>query len=129
VKLAALTAIVVLGAIAVVLRRWRFPAERCDWPTHLVVVAITGTFLGYFAIVLHGAGPGRSTSDLGVYLRAAWAAKQGESLYAVADSRGWHYIYPPLLASLLVPLANPPEDTPAEARAAAVPYRLSVSLW
>ncbi len=128
-KLAALTAIVVIGAIAVVLRRWRFPAERCDWPTRLVIVAIAGTFLGYFAIVLHGAGPGRPTSDLGVYLRAAWAARQGESLYAVADSRGWHYIYPPLLASLLVPLANPPEGTPAEARAAAVPYRLSVSLW
>jgi hypothetical protein len=129
VKLAALTAIVVLAAIAVVLRRWRCPDEHCDWPTRLVAVAIGAIFLGYFAIVLQGAGPGRPSSDLGVYLRAAWAAKQGESLYAVADSRGWHYIYPPLLANLLIPLANPPEEAPAGYRAAAVSYRLSASLW
>ena len=128
-KLAALTAIVVLAAIAVVLRRWRCPDEHCDWPTRLVAVAIGAIFLGYFAIVLQGAGPGRPSSDLGVYLRAAWAAKQGESLYAVADSRGWHYIYPPLLANLLIPLANPPEEAPAGYRAAAVSYRLSASLW
>jgi alpha-1,2-mannosyltransferase len=127
VKLAALTAIVVLAAIAIIMRRWRSPVEPADWWTCLAAVAVAGLFAGYFLIVLRGAGPTERTGDLEVYLRAAWAAKQGESLYAVTDSGGWHYIYPPLLASLLVPFAEPPPDAPVAA--AAVPHWMSACLW
>ena len=46
--------------------------------------------------------------DLGVYLRAAWAVRIGANPYHATDNHGWHYLYPPLLAVLLVPLADPP---------------------
>ena len=34
--------------------------------------------------------------------------RTGENLYVVADENGFHYIYPPLLAILLTPFADPP---------------------
>ncbi len=67
--------------------------------------------------------------DLGVYLRAAWAAHAGTSLYQITDDHGWHYLYPPLLASLLIPLADPPADAPEAAKAGAMPYWLSATIW
>src|SRR5205807_2477758 len=50
----------------------------------------------------------RRMTDLGVYLRAAWAVQDGQDLYDVTDDNGWHYLYPPLFAILLVPFADPP---------------------
>ncbi len=49
--------------------------------------------------------PNRQT-DLGVYLRAAWAARVGEDPYTIADDNGWHYCYPPIVALALTPLAD-----------------------
>ena len=46
--------------------------------------------------------------DLNVFLRAAWAIRAGADPYAVTDDNGFHYHYPPLLAILLAPLADPP---------------------
>jgi len=51
--------------------------------------------------------------DLDVVLRAAWAVKVGENPYSVTNERGWHYNLPPLMAILLVPLAEcPPDQAP-----------------
>ncbi len=69
----------------------------------------------------------RRMGDLGVYLRGAWAVRQGGgSLYTVTCNNGWHYHYPPLFAILMTPLADPPSGEPPYL---AVPYALSVGLW
>jgi hypothetical protein len=67
----------------------------------------------------------RRMTDLGVYLRAAWAVRSDGDLYAVTDNNGWHYHYPPLFAILLVPLADPPPGVDAWA----LPFAVSVALW
>ncbi len=68
----------------------------------------------------------RRMGDLGVFLRAAWAVRAGEDIYAVTDDNRHHYHYPPVLAVLLVPLADPPSGRQAEGL---IPYPVSVGLW
>lgn len=65
-------------------------------------------------------------TDLTVYLRAGWAVRTGENLYSVTDEHGWHYHYPPLLASLLVPVAQPPANVDAKPL---VPFATVVVIW
>jgi hypothetical protein len=67
--------------------------------------------------------------DLDIFLRAAWAAREGESLYRITDEHGYHYVYPPLFAALAVPLADPPPSATASQRGAILPYWLSASIW
>jgi len=67
----------------------------------------------------------RRFTDLGIYLRAAWAARTGQDIYSVTDN-GCHYVYPPALAILLTPLAEPP---PAQLDQPHVPFLASVILW
>jgi len=69
--------------------------------------------------------PYRQT-DLGVYLRAAWAARVGEDPYTVKDDNGWHFCYPPVVAMLLTPLADAPQGAD---RTLMVPWPVSVFLW
>ncbi len=65
-------------------------------------------------------------TDIGCYLRAAWAVRTGENIYAVTDDNGWHYAYPPVVAVLLTPFA----DAPAAAdRSWMLPYPVTVALW
>lgn len=68
----------------------------------------------------------RRMTDAGVYFRAAWAMRDGADPYEVTDDNGWHYVYPPFLANVLVPLADPP---PGEDRAWTIPYEASVAIW
>jgi hypothetical protein len=63
--------------------------------------------------------------DLNVFLRAGWAIRTGADLYAVTDDNGFHYHYPPLLAILAAPLADPPAGAD---RTGMLPYSLSVAL-
>ncbi len=65
-------------------------------------------------------------TDVGAYLRAAWAVRTGHDLYTITDDRGWHYQYPPLFAIALMPLADPPRG---QSRAGMMPYGLSVAIW
>jgi hypothetical protein len=68
----------------------------------------------------------RRMTDLGVYLRAAWAVRVGENIYDITDDNKWHYQYPPLFAILMVPLADPPGGAD---RSWALPYPVSVAIW
>ncbi len=68
----------------------------------------------------------RRMTDLGVYLRAAWAVRAGDDIYDIIDNNGWHYQYPPLFAILLVPLADPPSGVGA---GELVPYPVAVAIW
>lgn len=47
-------------------------------------------------------------TDADVFFRAAWAVRVGEDPYLNLSERDWNYTYPPLLATLLQPLADPP---------------------
>ena len=83
--------------------------------------------LGLGAVVeLRGALQHQRKTDLGVYLRAAWAVRTGNDPYSISDDRGWHYVYPPLFAIMMVPLADPPAGA---AREGYLPYAVSVGLW
>lgn len=85
-----------------------------------------GLVLAFGGLVeLRSAFLSQRLGDVGVFLRAAWAVRAGEDLYAVTDSKGFHYHYPPLLAILLTPLADPPPGTQT---AGVVPYPVSVAI-
>jgi hypothetical protein len=92
------------------------------------VIALTILLVvGYGAIVeLRSAFLTHRHTDLGVYLRAAWAIREGGDPYAVEDN-GWHYTYPSLFATLLVPLAEPPPGVPRGVWD--VPFPVTVALW
>ena len=50
----------------------------------------------------------------------------GTDLYAITDANDWHYHYPPLLAILLTPLADPPPGTDG---AGTLSFAVSVAIW
>ena len=115
------------------LRRWCENQERSAglgrWG-RLGLVLLAVLVLVFFAVTLHRQAFSHSRKgDLGVYFRAGWAARTGNDLYAVTDDHGWHYIYPPLLASLMMPLADPPRAAPAEMRAGMLPFWASAAIW
>lgn len=85
-------------------------------------------FFAAFAVitVVRSAYQQTRKTDLTVYLRAAWAAHAGEDLYTITDEHGWHYHYPPLFASLMVPFAQPPADS---GESAWVPFPTVVVVW
>jgi hypothetical protein len=91
---------------------------------------IAAVFVGFFFYTVHqeaGRYPGKG--DLDVFLRAGWAAREGQSLYTVTDGHGFHYLYPPLFADLLIPLADPPpKATPAQ-NAFTLPYWASAAIY
>ncbi len=101
------------------------------WPTRwersvpwllLAVVVGFGVFVEVRSAFLK-----RRMGDLGVFLRAAWAARQGgEELYTITCDNHWHYCYPATLAILMMPLADPP---PGADSAGHLPYAASVAVW
>lgn len=92
------------------------------------LIALVLLVIGYGVLVeFRSAYMARRHTDLGVYLRAAWAVRSGADPYTVADNNGWHYTYPPLFAILLVPFADAPAGSTQPDWA--VPYPVSVALW
>jgi len=90
------------------------------------------TLLALFVVIFGGLVELRSAfltrrmTDLPCYLRGAWAVRAGADIYQITDDNNWHYNYPPLLAILLVPLADPPAGAD---RAGTIPYPITVALW
>lgn len=100
-------------------KRW----ERRGLWLLLFLIPAFGVVVEHRSAFLH-----RRMGDLGVYLRGAWAARQGgEQLYTISCDGGWHYVYPPLLAILLAPLADPPPG--ASQPPWSLPYKVSVGVW
>ena len=81
------------------LSRW----EKLAVAGFFLFLALFGGLVEYRSALLT-----RRMGDLDVFLRAAWAVQNDADLYTIASDNGWHYIYPPLYAILLVPLADPP---------------------
>jgi hypothetical protein len=93
----------------------------------LGLIALLVLVVGFGAVVeIRGALLKLPHTDLQVFLRAAWAVRTGGDLYTIADNNDWHYHYPPLLAILLMPLADAP---PGVERTGLLPFALSVGLW
>jgi alpha-1,2-mannosyltransferase len=92
----------------------------------LVVAAIVAAVILGGVVVWRSAFMHRRMTDLGCYLRGAWAVRAGADLYAVTDDNGWHYNYPPFLAILIGPLADAP---PGQPPVTALPYPASVVVW
>jgi alpha-1,2-mannosyltransferase len=83
--------------------------------------------LALFAVIVEHRSAFQHTrkGDLNVFLRAGWAVRSGADLYEVTDDNGFHYHYPPLLAILAAPLADPPDGAD---RAGMLPYSVSVAV-
>jgi len=98
-----------------------------DRRARIAALVLLAFLVGFCALVeVRVATARKRRIDLDVNLRAAWAVRAGESPYAVTNERGWHYNLPPLLAILLVPLAEPP---PGEDRSGTVPILASLAIW
>jgi hypothetical protein len=94
-------------------------------------VAGLGLLLAVFIVFgawveFRGALANKRFTDFDTYLRAAWAVRAGGDMYKATDDRGRRYAYPPLLAILMTPLADPPHG---ENRAGCPPYEVSVGIW
>lgn len=87
----------------------------------LVLVILFGAW-----VELRGALQHTRKTDVGTYLRGAWAVRNGGDLYSITDDRGWHYVYPPFFAIMMTPLADPPSGA---SRAGYVPYAVTVGFW
>src|SRR5947209_14373054 len=77
----------------------------------IAVILIAAAVLGV-QVEIRSAFLTRRMTDLGCYLRAAWAVRTGGDPYTVTEQNGWHYNYPHLLAVALGPLAEPPPGAP-----------------
>lgn len=65
--------------------------------------------------------------DLEVYLWTAYAVRTGDDIYDVIDHNGWHYLYPPLFAILMVPFAEKPPADPVDLPT--LPFPVTVAIW
>jgi hypothetical protein len=95
--------------------------ERGALTALLLIGVVFGAFVVYRSAFLQ-----KRKTDLNVYLRAAWAVRAGENPYEFITVGESHYNYPPLLALLLVPLADKPAGV---AGPGTVPFSLSVAIW
>ncbi len=90
------------------------------------LAALVAVLVGFAGLVeFRSAFLNHRKGDLNVFLRAAWAVRSGADLYRVTDDNGFHYCYPPLLAVLLTPLADPPAGFN---RSGTLPYSVSVGI-
>ena len=87
----------------------------------VVLVILFGTLVEFRGAFAH-----KRMTDIGPYLRAAWAVRTGGDIYAITDDRGWHYLYPPLFAIIMSPFADPPQGFD---RSGYLPYEVSVGVW
>ena len=101
--------------------------ERLNKLERSALALLVLVVLGFCVLVeIRSAFLTRRMGDLGCYLRGAWAVRAGEDMYGVTDDNKWHYNYPPFLAIVLTPLADPPRgyDTTGY-----VPYGLSAAIF
>ncbi len=87
----------------------------------VIVIPAFGVLVEYRTAFLE-----RRMGDLDCFLRPAWAVRVGADPYTVTSANGWHYIYPPLFAILMTPLADPPPGADA---AGFLPYEVSAVLF
>lgn len=82
---------------------------KIDWGRSIfvIVVIIFLVALGYSTINRAAWLPTERT-DYTIYRAAGQAVLDNTNLYEAHNSRGWHYVYPPPFAILMVPFAKMP---------------------
>lgn len=91
----------------------------------LVLIFVLIVLFGIW-VEIRGAYLQRPMTDLGVYLRSAYAVKTGLDIYKITDDNDWHYVYPPFFAIVITPLADPPKGVD---RTGYLPYKFTVGFW
>jgi hypothetical protein len=93
----------ILNTISDKKRHWSFNRRERIWLT-----------VGVCLIIAFGANLEHRTAlrrvpmtDLGCFACASEAVWSGQNIYTISDWHGWHYGYPPMLAILFLPLAEP----------------------
>src|SRR5262245_43244018 len=106
--------------------KWLASAPLSKWEKAAIVFFLGVVFPLVGAMVEYrSAFLSRRMGDLDCFLRAAWAVRNDDDLYAVTSDNGWHYNYPPLYAVLMTPLADPPRG---ESKEGYLPYPVSVAI-
>lgn len=85
---------------------------RRHWAVYLGLAIALTIWCGVDVMVRASIVPGRPElhmTDITVYTEAAKAIFDGRDPYDITNIRGWPYIYPPLFALLIAPLAPLPE--------------------
>ena len=84
----------------------------------LIVLLAAATVWGFVDVRRRGYPypecPEEHRTDLTVYTEAGAAFFDGRKPYEVANPRGWTYLYPPLFALLLGPLASLADARPGD---------------
>jgi Glycosyltransferase family 87 len=105
------------------------PAQR----RLLVLVAVLAALLyGWFDVANRARidrGPKYHRTDFTVYQAAAAALVEGSDPYEARNPRGYRYVYPPLLAVLLMPVAGLPPPVAALLFFLASATALALALW
>jgi hypothetical protein len=91
----------------------------------LGLIALVPVIFG-IVVEVRGAFLQTRRTDLAVFARAAWSVRSGVDVYSVTDDKGLHYHYPPFLAILMAPLADPP---PGVTLPGALPFAITVGVW
>jgi heptose I phosphotransferase len=105
----------------------RLAADRLGRWERAGLIAFFLVLAGFGCVVeMRSALLRRHVGDVDVFLRAGWAVRSGADLYAVTDDNGLHYRYPPFLAILAAPLADPP---PGADPTGMLPFAVSVAIW
>jgi hypothetical protein len=90
----------------------RLPTWESHRRSKLVSLLIVGVIVGWGATDVRWRAridpqnPGAHKTDFSVYTEAGRAFFDGRDPYAVTNPRGWHYLYPPLFALVVAPLAG-----------------------
>jgi hypothetical protein len=100
---------------------WLSRGEKAGLVVFLLLILGFGVLVEFRSAFLQ-----KRKTDLNVYLRAAWALRAGENPYDFTTFGESHYNYPPLLAILLIPLANKPSGTDGPDT---FPFAVSTALW
>jgi Glycosyltransferase family 87 len=107
--------------------RWLIPFKSLTILERFGLILLLVAAIAFGILVeIRGAFLRTRHSDLAVFARAAWAVRSDADLYQVTDDKGLHYHYPPLLAILMTPVADPP---PGATLAGQLPFALTVALW
>ncbi len=86
-----------------------FPDRRTRRLVFGILLAVLAVFGALDVWNRLGTGPGvKHMSDFSCYVVAADALATGADPYTVVNPRGWHYLYPPFLALLLMPFRELP---------------------
>jgi len=92
-----------------------------------LLAALAALIIAFSVVtVIRSAYGQRRMTDAGVYFRAGWAIRAGVDPYSVKDDNDWTFLYPPPVAIMLAPLADPPAGEP---RPFMFSYGTSVILW